>query len=96
MNGDNIVQKVVVKNRKIESGLGMEFVFYDADAKRVYLKKDKNAKDIVIKETLMPSVLLEIGYMSNAAEEKAMTSDAMQDKIALSIVDGIKQYFQLQ
>lgn len=46
----------------------------------------------VIKETTMPAVLLEIGYLSNKVEESIMTSEDMQNKVATSIVKGIKQY----
>ncbi len=46
----------------------------------------------VIKETTMPAALLEIGYLSNKEEELIMTSEDMQNKVAASIVRGIKQY----
>jgi N-acetylmuramoyl-L-alanine amidase len=48
----------------------------------------------VIKETTMPAALLEIGYMSNATEELIMMSEHMQEKVAASIVNGIKQYMK--
>jgi N-acetylmuramoyl-L-alanine amidase len=48
----------------------------------------------VIKETTMPAALLEIGYMSNATEELIMMSEQMQEKVAVSIVNGIRQYMK--
>ncbi|MEO2205935.1 N-acetylmuramoyl-L-alanine amidase family protein [Paenibacillus pabuli] len=52
----------------------------------------KNGSLQVIRETTMPAVLLEIGFLSNAAEEKAMSSEEVQEKAAQAIVDGIKEY----
>lgn len=52
----------------------------------------KNGSLQVIRETTMPAVLLEIGFLSNAAEEKAMSSEEVQAKAAQAIVDGIKEY----
>lgn len=49
----------------------------------------------VIKETTMPAALLEIGYISNPTEESIMTSEDMQNKVAASIVKGIRQYMNL-
>lgn len=46
----------------------------------------------VIKHTTMPSVLLEIGYISNLNEESLLATPAYQEKVANAIYDGIKQY----
>lgn len=49
----------------------------------------------VVKLTEKPAVLLEIGYLSNAAEEQALFTESLQDKVAASIVAGIKEYLQI-
>lgn len=49
---------------------------------------------LVTKETTMPSVLLEIGYLSNPQEEAQLQSEAMQNKVAEAIVKGIKQFIK--
>lgn len=57
--------------------------------------KDRGVKEgnlQVIRETTMPAVLLEIGFLSNLAEEKALFTEAVQDKAAQAIVTGIKEY----
>ncbi|SEC59173.1 N-acetylmuramoyl-L-alanine amidase [Paenibacillus sp. GP183] len=46
----------------------------------------------VIKNTIMPAALVEVGFLSNAAEEKALFMSNNQDKIAAAMVDGIKEY----
>lgn len=40
----------------------------------------------------MPAVLIELGYMSNLAEEKFITSDAAQDNFAQSIYYAVSNY----
>jgi N-acetylmuramoyl-L-alanine amidase len=49
----------------------------------------------VIKYTTMPAVLLEVGYLSNASNEKQMFNDAFQNRVAAAIAASIKQYFNL-
>lgn len=46
----------------------------------------------VIKDTTMPAVLLEIGYLTNPQDESQMWTEDFQDRVAASIVDGIKAY----
>lgn len=60
-----------------------------------------NAKDrgvlqgafVVVRETKMPAVLLELGYMSNSNELKKLTTDSYQNTLADSIFKGINAYF---
>jgi N-acetylmuramoyl-L-alanine amidase len=40
----------------------------------------------------MPAVLVEIGYLSNADQEQAMTSGAYQDHIAQALFDSVVQF----
>lgn len=49
----------------------------------------------VTRETSMPAVLLEVGYLTNAGNESAMYSEQLQDKLASEIVAGIKEYLGL-
>jgi len=46
----------------------------------------------VIKYTTMPSVLIEIGFITNPNEEALLASAEYQEKVAAAIYDGIKQY----
>lgn len=55
----------------------------------------KNGNYQVIRETTMPAVLLEIGFLSNQIEEEAMMSETNLNKSAQAIVDGIKEYLKL-
>lgn len=46
----------------------------------------------VTRETSMPAVLLEVGYLTNIGNESAMYSEQLQDNLAREIVAGIKEY----
>ncbi|WP_152393880.1 N-acetylmuramoyl-L-alanine amidase family protein [Paenibacillus guangzhouensis] len=50
----------------------------------------------VTRETTMPAVLLEVGYLSNLTDETALFSDEFQNRVAQSIRDGIYVYLGLQ
>lgn len=48
----------------------------------------------VIKNTKMPAVLTETGFLSNPQENALLTSPAFQDKIAKALVEAIREYYQ--
>lgn len=56
-------------------------------------RKVKYASYKVLRETAMPATLLEVGFLSNAAEESILFSDSFQNRVAQAIVDGLKEYF---
>ena len=41
----------------------------------------------------MPAVLVEVGYLTNAEDERFLLSDEGQDLAAQAIVDGLREYF---
>lgn len=49
----------------------------------------------VTRETTMPAVLLEAGYLSNAKDEAVMFTEEFQQRVAQSIVAGIEEYLGL-
>jgi len=57
----------------------------------------KHARFMVLKESSCPAVLVEVGFLSNAKEEKILGTKAYQWKIARGIVQGILRYhYQLK
>jgi N-acetylmuramoyl-L-alanine amidase len=52
----------------------------------------KQAGFVVLWQTTMPSVLVEIGYLSNTKEEKELNDDTVQDYIASAIYRAFKDY----
>ncbi|OMF33798.1 hypothetical protein BK133_13485 [Paenibacillus sp. FSL H8-0548] len=50
----------------------------------------------VIKQTTMPAVLIEAGFLSNTSDAKMLFSDASQNRIAAELVAGIKEYLNVK
>lgn len=46
----------------------------------------------VTRETLMPAILLECGYLSSSTDEAALYTEAFQTKISIAIAAGIREY----
>lgn len=57
---------------------------------------DRAAKDnstyYMLKKSQRPTVIVECGFLSNPEEEKKLNSTEYQEKVALAIVEGIKNY----
>lgn len=58
-------------------------------------RKVKQNDFYVIKNTTMPSILMEVGFLTSQSDEKAMFQEAFQDRVAASIVAGIKQQLNI-
>lgn len=48
---------------------------------------------IVIRETKMPAVILELGFLTNRQEEKKIITDGYHQKAAEAIADAVDRYF---
>lgn len=53
----------------------------------------EQARFVVLKSPDIPSILVETGFISNRYEERLLSSNRYQQKLANSIIRGIKQYF---
>jgi len=57
------------------------------------LSSKSNKNYFVLKQTEMPAVLVECGFLTNAGERGMLTTDEYQEKIAWGIYLGIVDYF---
>lgn len=53
----------------------------------------EQASFAVLKAPDIPSALIETAFISNPEEERRLNDDAYQEKLAIAIVRGVKQYF---
>lgn len=61
---------------------------------RLHTKQLRSAGFRVLKAPDVPSVLLELGFLSNEEDEKQLTSDIWQDRMAGAIGDAVDNYFK--
>jgi N-acetylmuramoyl-L-alanine amidase len=59
----------------------------------LHTKKIRSAGFRVLKAPDVPSVLLELGFLSNPDDEKRLTSEAWRDRTADAVADSIDAYF---
>lgn len=53
----------------------------------------KTAGYYVLKHNTVPSILIELGFISGSSDYKKLTSSSFQKKAAKSIYDGIESMF---
>lgn len=62
--------------------------------------RDRGLKEtkelIVVRDTSMPSCLIETGFLTNKAEREALMSEEYQDKLASGIAQGIEEFINSQ
>ena len=67
--------------------------FVDAGNK---FKAKANSNYYVLKQTMMPAVLVECGFLTNYNERQKLQSEAYQEKVAWGIYLGVVDYFNEQ
>lgn len=63
---------------------------------KLHRKKVEQAGFAVLKSPDMPSILIEIAFLSNPTEEKLLRTRAHRQRLALAIYRGIKRYLKQQ
>jgi N-acetylmuramoyl-L-alanine amidase len=59
----------------------------------LHTKKLRSAGFVVLKAPDVPSVLIELGFLSNPDDEKQLTSETWRDRTASSIASAVDAYF---
>lgn len=95
--GDQVKNILIDLMKRETSNFSADFanVLVRGLGKAIALSKDpqRSAAFKVLKQTHAPSVLVELGYMSNAHDEQQMSSIAWQKQVAGSIATAVNTYF---
>lgn len=62
---------------------------------KMHKKRPQAASLAVLRSPDIPSILVEIGFISNPQEEKNMRANSHQNKLAKALYKGLKNYFDL-
>lgn len=73
--------------------LGQAVLGHIGEINRLHKPRVEQAGFAVLKAPDIPSILVETAFISNPEEEKRLTDPGYQDKMATSILEGIKKYF---
>ena len=87
--GAEVLYHPINKNNKIFGQILMEHFKNDLKTKRKLLTTDL----YMYKNTTVPGVLIECGFLSNPDERYLMRKESYQKKIASSITDAVIEYF---
>ncbi len=90
---ESVIGLSVLQEENLDNSLGIASFIQSnfVSIKRVN-RKVKQANFLVLRETVMPSVLIELGFLTNKKEGKFLNTRAGQIKMAKAIGDAIKKY----
>ncbi|MCQ2216413.1 MAG: N-acetylmuramoyl-L-alanine amidase [Bacteroidales bacterium] len=83
----------LLQNRYQDQSIQMAIQMQSAFAEQG--REDKGVRQagfLVLRQTSMPSVLAELGYLSNAEEEKYLNSEEGRAQLALSLYNSFRKY----
>ena len=97
-NTDNvysILADLIRDSTRTQSEWLAKYVYDDAlKYSKVYGRGLKQANFFVLKYNTVPSILVEVGYMSNSSEAKDLQNEEHQNNLAIGIFSGVSRYIQ--
>lgn len=93
-NPDDYIGLSLRQNVHLDHSLNLAAKIQDQFKNKIsrYDRGVKQAGFLVLYKTTMPAVLVELGFVSNAKEEKFLDSDAGKTQLATSIYNAFAQY----
>ena len=98
-NRDKDTQKTILDlsqnvTRYLSEQLGASVLKRIGKVNNLHKKKVEKANFAVLKSIDVCSILVETAFLSNSEEEKQLRTSAYQDKLALAILEGIKDFLK--
>lgn len=90
---DKTLWDLTLTENRAESSELASYICDTVEAARIsHVRGVRSARFYVLKHTLMPAVLVEIGYLSNRAEEAKLKDPAFLDRMAELVAAGVLKY----
>jgi N-acetylmuramoyl-L-alanine amidase len=84
------------RNRDRTSVFVKSVIEYMGESTNLKDNPDRTAAFVVIKSAKIPSILIELGYVTNEEDAELLKSEEWRDKVSASIVTAIDNYFSHQ
>ena len=81
-------------SKKLAASIQKEIVDFADPNNKFQPKPNKNY--YVLRQTEMPAVIVECGFLTSPSERKKLTMDEYQEKIAWAVYSGIVNYFGME
>jgi len=92
----DLVRLEVERNRDRTSVFVKSVIEHMGESTNLKDNPDRTAAFVVIKSAKVPSILVELGYVTNEEDAELLKSEAWRDKVSASIVTAIDNYFSHQ
>jgi N-acetylmuramoyl-L-alanine amidase len=92
----DLARREVDINRDRTSVFVKSIIEYMGGSTNLKDNPDRSAAFAVIKSAKVPSILVELGYVTNEADAEQLKSEAWREKVSGSIVTAIDNYFSHQ
>src|SRR6185295_11126651 len=92
----DLARREIDINRDRTSVFVKSVIEYMGESTNLKDNPDRSAAFIVIKSAKVPSILIELGYVTNEEDAELLKSDAWREKVSSSIVTAIDNYFSHQ
>ena len=86
----NLSQTATIQN---SLHIGQKIILALKDIGRLHYRFVEQAAFVVLKSPDIPSLLVETGFISNSYEEHKLLNPSYQQRIALALMQGIRNYF---
>jgi N-acetylmuramoyl-L-alanine amidase len=84
----------LIQRRSKELAHSIERKLAESIGSRIASRGVKRGPFRVLSKSLMPAILVELGFLTNPEDARLIADEDMQIKIAQGIVEGIKDYVQ--
>ena len=92
----DLIRLEVERNRDRTSVFVKSVIEYMGESTNLKDNPDRSAAFVVIKSAKVPSILVELGYVTNEEDAELLKSEAWREKVSASIVTAIDNYFSHQ